>query len=64
MRPIKPRTDTLSHSDNVIGDYTTGLPTGRETYGNGASIVVVGVTSHQGSCDINQPQGEGRQGPG
>jgi hypothetical protein len=64
MRPIKPRTDALSHSDNVIYDCTTGLPMGREAYGNGASIVVVGVTTHQGGCEIKQPQGQGRQEPG
>jgi DNA polymerase-3 subunit alpha len=31
--------------DNVIHDCTAGLPTGREPYGNGNSIVVGGVTS-------------------
>jgi len=36
----------------------TGLPTGREPYGNGATIVVVGVTPHQGSWE-SQLQGEG-----
>jgi hypothetical protein len=64
MRPIKPRTDALSHPDNVIYDCTAGLPMGREAYGNGASIVVVGVTSHQGGCETKQPQGQGRQEPG
>lgn len=36
----------------------TGLPTGRESYGNGATVVVVGVTSHLGGWE-SQPQGEG-----
>jgi len=36
----------------------TGLPTGRESYGNGATVVVVGVTPHQGGWE-SQPQGEG-----
>lgn len=35
----------LTHS-NVIYDRTAGLPMGRETYGNGDLIVVVGVTTH------------------
>jgi hypothetical protein len=61
MRPIKPRTDALSHARNVTYDRTTGLPKGREPYGNGDLIVVVGVTPHQGGRDINRPQGEGGQ---
>jgi hypothetical protein len=51
----------LSHSRNVIYDCTAGLPTGCEPYGNGGLIVVVGVTTHQGGCDIKQLQGEGDQ---
>jgi hypothetical protein len=62
MNPIKPRTGTYSHPIEVTYDCTTGLPTGRESYGNGDPIVVVGVTPHQGGCDIKQPQGEGGQG--
>ena len=58
VRPIKPRTDTLSHPDNVIHDRTAGSPKGREPYGDGNSIVVGGVTSTQGGWE-NQPQGEG-----
>lgn len=38
----------LTHPENVTYDRTTGLPKGRETYGNGVSIVVVGVTTHHG----------------
>jgi hypothetical protein len=33
----------------------------RVTQGDGDLIVVVGVTTHQGGWDINQPQGEGGQ---
>ncbi len=39
---------------------TTRSPTGREPYGDGASIVVVGVTTDQGGRE-NRLQGEGRQ---
>jgi hypothetical protein len=60
MRPIKLRTDTLSHSDNVIHDCTAGSPKGREPYGDGASIVVGGVTTTHGGWE-SQPQGKGRQ---
>lgn len=35
-----------------------GLPTEREFSGNGATVVVVGVTTHQGGWE-NQLQGEG-----
>jgi hypothetical protein len=58
MRPIKPRTDTLSRPTNVVYDCTAGSPTGREPYGDGNSIVVGGVTSTQGGWE-SQPQGEG-----
>lgn len=51
----------LSHSRYVIYNRTAGLPTECELYGNGGLIVVVGVTPHQGGCDIKQPQGEGDQ---
>ena len=36
-----------------------GSPTGRESYGDGVPIVVVGVTTHLGGCDTKQLQGEG-----
>ncbi len=39
---------------------TTRSPTGREPYGDGASIVVVGVTTDQGGRE-SRPQGKGRQ---
>jgi len=58
MRPIKPRKDTLSRSDNVIHDCTAGSPMGREPYGDGNSIVVGGVTPTQGGRE-SRPQGEG-----
>ena len=38
----------------------TGLPTGREPYGDGVLIVVVGVTPHPGERE-NRSQGEGEQ---
>src|SRR3989440_12329295 len=44
MRPLTRRTGTLTHPDNVTYDRTAGSPTGRETYGDGDSIVVGGVT--------------------
>jgi hypothetical protein len=37
-----------------------GSPVGREPYGDGVPIVVVGVTSHQGGRE-SRPQGEGAQ---
>jgi len=37
-----------------------GSPTGREPYGDGVPIVVVGATSHQGGRE-SRPQGEGAQ---
>ena len=63
MRPIKPRTDALTRP-NVTYDRTAGSPTGCEPYGDGASIVVVGVTTHHGGWRINQLQGKGGQGLG
>jgi hypothetical protein len=48
MRLFKPRTDRLTHPNDVIHDCTAGLPKSREAHGNGVSIVVVGVTTHQG----------------
>lgn len=37
-----------------------GLPTGRESYGDGVPIVVVGVTPHQGKRE-SRLQGEVEQ---
>jgi group II intron reverse transcriptase/maturase len=45
---------------NVQLDRNSGLPTGRKAHGNGASIVLVGVTTYQGAWE-SQVQGEGRQ---
>src|SRR5579864_7587781 len=59
MRPLTRRTGTLTHP-NVTYDRTAGSPTGRETYGDGGSIVVGGVTPTQGGWE-SQPQGEGGQ---
>jgi hypothetical protein len=42
-------------------ECTTGSPKGREPYGDGAPIVLVGVTTDQGGWE-SQPQGEGVQG--
>ncbi len=61
MRPVKSRTETLSHSRNVLDDRTTGLPVSREAQGSRDFIVVVGVTTHRGGWEINQLQGEGSQ---
>jgi hypothetical protein len=41
-------------------DRNSGLPISREAHGNGASIVLVGVTPYQGARE-SQVQGEGRQ---
>ena len=59
-KPIKSRTATLSWTDTVTYDCTTGLPKGRKPYGNGVPIVVGGVTPTQGGWE-SQPQGEGEQ---
>jgi hypothetical protein len=45
-------------SYHVTHERTAGSPTGRESYGDGNSKVVGGVTSTQGGWE-NQPQGEG-----
>jgi hypothetical protein len=37
-----------------------GSPTGREPYGDGVPVVVVGVTTHQGGRE-SRPQGQGAQ---
>jgi hypothetical protein len=60
MKSIKSRKATLSWTENVTYDCTTGLPKRREAYGNGVPIVVVGVTSHQGERE-SRSQGEGEQ---
>ena len=50
----------LSHARHVRRRRTAGSPTGREPYGDGVPIVVVGVTSHQGDRE-SRSQGEGAQ---
>ncbi len=45
-------------SYHVTHNCTAGSPKGRESYGDGNSIVVGGVTSTQGSWE-SQLQGEG-----
>ena len=57
-RPIKPRTDILTHPDNVIHDCTAGSPKGCKSYGDGNPIVVDGVTPIHGGWE-SQLQGEG-----
>ena len=37
-----------------------GSPTGREPYGDGVPVVVVGATTHQGGRE-SRPQGKGAQ---
>ena len=41
-------------------DRNSGLPKGRKAHGNGASIVLVGVTPYQGAWE-SQVQGKGKQ---
>jgi len=45
---------------NVRLDRNSGSPTSREAHGDGASIVLVGVTPYQGAWE-SQAQGKGRQ---
>lgn len=60
MRPITSRTDTLRHSNNVTRDRTVGSPTRREAQGDGAAIVVGGVTPTHGDRE-SRLQGQVRQ---
>ena len=50
----------LSHARHVWRRRTAGSPTGREPYGDGVPVVVVGVTSHQGGRE-SRLQGKGAQ---
>jgi hypothetical protein len=43
-----------------MAETNVGSPTGREPYGDGGLVVVVGVTPHQGGRE-SRPQGEGGQ---
>jgi len=60
MRSITLRTGVLTHHDNITYDRTAGSPKGRESYGDGDSIVVGGVTTTQGDWE-SQSQGQGSQ---
>lgn len=50
----------LRHARYVQQRRTAGSPTGRESYGDGVPVVVVGVTTHQGGRE-SRSQGEGAQ---
>jgi hypothetical protein len=54
------RTECLNQPINVYLVRNTGWPTGREPYGHGVPIVVVGVTTYQGERE-SRSQGEGEQ---
>ena len=60
MRPVTSRTDTLRQPENVTRDCTVGSPTRREAQGDGAAIVVGGVTSTHGDRE-SRLQGQVRQ---
>ncbi len=45
---------------NVSFDRNSGWPKGHKAQGHGASVVLVGVTTHQGAWE-NQVQGKGKQ---
>jgi len=45
---------------HVRPDRNSGLPTRGNPHGNGASVVLVGVTPYQGAWE-SQAQGKGRQ---
>ena len=47
---------TLLHTTRT----NVGSPTGREPYGDGVPVVVVGVTTHRGGRE-SRPQGKGAQ---
>ena len=49
----------LSHAIRMTGT-NVGSPVGREPYGDGGPVVVVGATTHQGGRE-SRPQGEGGQ---
>ena len=63
MSPLK-GTDTAPTSrSHVDGRGKAGWPTGREPYGHGVAVVVVGVTPDRGAW-ASHAQGEGHQGGG
>ena len=72
-RSMQPSDRGAMPSEGIQGDewdaYVTlerttrtnvGSPAGRESYGDGVPIVVVGVTTHQGGRE-SRPQGQGAQ---
>lgn len=72
-RPTQPLERGAMPSEGIEGDewdaYVTlgrttgtnaGSPTGREPYGDGVPVEVVGVTTHRGGRE-SRPQGEGAQ---
>lgn len=56
------RTGRLRHARYVQRKRNSGSPTGREPYGDGVPIVVVGVTPHQGERE-GRSQGQVAQVP-
>jgi hypothetical protein len=54
------QTEYLNQPGNVYLVRNTGWPKGREPYGHGVPIVVVGVTTYQGERE-SRSQGEGEQ---
>src|SRR5919204_5464145 len=61
MRLIKARTGHLQGASTSIMTRKTGSPTGRETQGDAAPIVRVGVPPDQGERE-SRPPGKGWQG--
>ena len=59
-RAFKEMSGTPKSRSDVRQGRTRDRPTGREPQGDGAPIVVVGVTTHQGGRE-SRPQGEGAQ---
>src|SRR5512132_3497435 len=60
VRAIKEMSGTPTSRSDVRQRRTRDQPTGREPYGDGVPIVVVGATTHQGGRE-SRPQGEGAQ---
>ena len=67
-RALKEMSGAPKSRSTRMAETNVGSPTGREPYGDGGLVVVVGVTAHQGGRE-SRPQGEGGQvigyrGPG
>lgn len=60
MTPLKGMSQEPKSLCYVPQRRNMGLPKGREPYGNGVPIVVVGVTTHQRGRE-SRPQGKGGQ---